>query len=231
MNNSTEETILEIVKGKTTWFPDKIKNILKLAEKKMPGIPEPILDEYCKNHKLDKESTMESLQEEYGLKTMDYKSSLEHEFTTIERKPKHQLIKNKPARYPYYSFFTKDKFFLPMSRKMWQGSDMDGEPRWARFVQLFNEAMNVGNIPFKAPPVCHSASSRIHYEKGEVEWAGDDVLVLILAEMRHFRDNPYIENKEWTTWEHYRDDFVQQEMEARGYAPKPATDFIEEMEE
>lgn len=193
-----------------------IKQILGIANKKLPGMPEAVLDELCKDKKCTKEWLQNFIQKAYGVKTMDYRSSLEHEFNSMEKQPKKQYIKNEASRYPYYSFFTKDQFFLPMAKKIWQGNDMVGDPHWERFVQLFNEAMNVGNIAWKVPP---GRDNGVRYEKGEVEWESDDVLMLVLAEMRHFRDNPTVESSEYQMWHHYRDDFVQAEMERRGYRP------------
>lgn len=221
-----KEEIVLIISGrgkdkKLTWFPE----ILKSAEKKMPGIPEATIDKYCKINGMEKEEVKAKFEQKYGIKTMDYRSSLEYEFNSMEKQPRKQFVKNAASRYPYYSFFTKDQFFLPMSKKIWEGDDMVGDPHWERFVQLFNEAMNVGNISFKAPP---GRDNGVHYDKGEVEWESDDVLMLVLAEMRHFRDTPQIPNEDWELWHHMRDDFVQQEMARRGY--KTTTDFIEEEE-
>lgn len=161
------------------------------------------------------------------MNTLKTKILLLENYTIFEKKkPKKRYIKNKPSRYPYYSFFTKDKFFLPLSKKIWEGKDLSGDPLWERFVQLFNEAMNNGWIAFKAPD---GRNNGVRYARGEVEWESDEVMVLVLTEMRHFRDNPLIESSQYTMWEHERDSCMQEEMIRLGWSkPDIDNDFIKE---
>jgi hypothetical protein len=50
---------------------------------------------------------------------------------------------------PYYTFFRRNRYFLPLVQKIRKGQDLAGgsDSRWNSFVQLFNEAMNNGEIP------------------------------------------------------------------------------------
>lgn len=202
----------------------KLRQVLGLAAKKMEGVPEATIDEICKKNNADKDTMAMFLKNLYGIEMLSYRKTLEWEFSKMEKQPRRKIVKNSASRYPYYSFFTKDKFFLPMARKIWEGKDMRGEAHWESFVQRFNEAMNVGHIPYKEPP---QGRAGVTYDKGEVEWESDDVYMIVLAEMRHFRDNPYIENNEWTTWEHYRDAYVEAEMVRHGWAVR-IDDFLHE---
>ena len=68
---------------------------------------------------------------------------------------------------------------------MRKGQDLAGgsDSRWNSFVQLFNEAMNNGEIPTKSPP-----SGLTGHEPGTVEWTESEVFDLINDEMERSKD-------------------------------------------
>lgn len=87
--------------------------------------------------------------------------------------------------FPYYTFFRRNRYFLPLVQKMRKGQDLAGgsDSRWNSFVQLFNEAMNNGEIPMKLPP-----SGLEGHEPGTVEWTESEVFDLLSDEMARSKD-------------------------------------------
>lgn len=207
-----------------------VMEILKAADKKLPGIPQPMIDRFCSRKNIkDKKWFADYLYEKTGVSVIGYEKTLEYEFERITKRPRYKVVKNSPSRYPYYSFFTKDRFFLPMSQKIWNGHDMDGDSHWERFCDLFNEAMNAGWIPYKSPYSERSLQSAVRLDDGEVVWESDDILTLISNEMRHYREHPFVDNPEWVEWERLCDEYVREEMKARGYVRENVEpDFEEE---
>jgi hypothetical protein len=87
--------------------------------------------------------------------------------------------------FPCYTFFKQYRYFLPLLQKIRKGQDLAGgsDSRWNSFVQLFNEAMNNGEIPMKQPP-----SGLEGQEPGTVEWTESEVFDLITDEMARFQN-------------------------------------------
>ena len=87
--------------------------------------------------------------------------------------------------FPCYTFFKQYRYFLPLLQKIRKGQDLAGgsDSRWNSFTQLFNEAMNNGEIPMKQPP-----SGLAGQERGTVEWTESEVFDLITDEMARFQN-------------------------------------------
>jgi hypothetical protein len=102
-----------------------------------------------------------------------------------QQKQKNRSDITEETPFPYYTFFRRNRYFLPLVQKMRKGQDLAGgsDSRWNSFVQLFNEAMNNGEIPMKTPP-----SGLEGQEKGTVEWTESEVFDLISDEMARSKD-------------------------------------------
>lgn|GEM_PF-140677 len=101
------------------------------------------------------------------------------------KKSKKPAVITEDTPFPYYTFFKQYRYFLPLLQKIRKGQDLAGgsDSRWNSFVQLFNEAMNNGEIPMKSPP------SRLEgHEPGTVEWTESEVFDLISDEMARSKD-------------------------------------------
>jgi hypothetical protein len=115
----------------------------------------------------------------------------EEETAAAEAKVKTPKTTKKPKAitedtpFPYYTFFKQYRYFLPLLQKIRKGLDLAGgsDSRWNSFVQLFNEAMNNGEIPMKLPP-----SGLEGQERGTVEWTESEVFDLITDEMARFQN-------------------------------------------
>ena len=102
-----------------------------------------------------------------------------------QQKQKNRVDITEETPFPYYTFFRRNRYFLPLVQKMRKGQDLAGgsDSRWNSFVQLFNEAMNNGEIPTKSPP-----SGLAGHEPGTVEWTESEVFDLINDEMERSKD-------------------------------------------
>jgi hypothetical protein len=140
-----------------------------------------------------------------------YRRSQEQKFSLKKKEPE-RFIKSRTEftkeRYPHYHFFTQDPAFKSLLPALLQGEDVGAgyNTSFNRFVERFNEAMAIGDIPVAQPPADYA--SGVKMEKGEVQWGIDAVAGLIRQEMRSYRDKGLISNPKHEEWLMEREVYV-----------------------